>query len=114
MVDRAYENGTLSRPNYAHLQEDFEKIVASVGGVRATQSVGPAATGASVKVEREAVAVKETVTVGNMEQLGSMQSNMALRMNNEDAPMCTTCGSVMVRNGTCYKCIGCGDTSGCS
>jgi ribonucleoside-diphosphate reductase alpha chain len=114
LVDRAYENGTLSRPNYAHLQEDFEKMVASVGGMRATQGVGSETAAASVTVEREAVAVKETVTVGNMEQLGSMQSNMALRMNNEDAPMCTTCGSVMVRNGTCYKCIGCGDTSGCS
>jgi len=67
-----------------------------------------------VSMERETVMVKEKVTVGNAEQLAAMQSNMALRMNNEDAPMCTTCGSVMVRNGSCYKCVGCGDTSGCS
>ena len=31
-----------------------------------------------------------------------------------DAPLCTTCGSLMVRNGTCYKCVNCGGTSGCS
>lgn len=32
----------------------------------------------------------------------------------EDAPPCSTCGSVMVRNGACYKCLNCGGTSGCS
>ncbi len=32
----------------------------------------------------------------------------------EDAPPCSTCGSIMVRNGSCYKCLNCGATSGCS
>ena len=32
----------------------------------------------------------------------------------EDAPPCSTCGSIMVRNGSCYKCLNCGTTSGCS
>ncbi|HSF17229.1 MAG TPA: vitamin B12-dependent ribonucleotide reductase [Vicinamibacteria bacterium] len=32
----------------------------------------------------------------------------------EDAPPCSTCGSIMVRNGSCYKCLNCGSTSGCS
>lgn len=31
-----------------------------------------------------------------------------------DAPPCDTCGSIMVRNGSCYKCLNCGATSGCS
>ncbi len=31
-----------------------------------------------------------------------------------DSPACTDCGSIMVRNGSCYKCINCGATSGCS
>jgi ribonucleoside-diphosphate reductase alpha chain len=31
-----------------------------------------------------------------------------------DAPTCSDCGSLMVRNGTCYKCFNCGATSGCS
>jgi ribonucleoside-diphosphate reductase alpha chain len=31
-----------------------------------------------------------------------------------DAPLCTTCGSLMVRSGSCYKCVNCGGTSGCS
>jgi len=32
----------------------------------------------------------------------------------QDAPSCQECGSIMVRNGTCYKCMNCGSTSGCS
>jgi ribonucleoside-diphosphate reductase alpha chain len=32
----------------------------------------------------------------------------------EDAPSCAECGSIMVRNGSCYKCLNCGSTSGCS
>ncbi len=31
-----------------------------------------------------------------------------------DAPACSDCGSLMVRNGNCYKCLNCGSTSGCS
>jgi len=31
-----------------------------------------------------------------------------------DSPPCSECGSIMVRNGSCYKCLNCGSTSGCS
>ncbi len=31
-----------------------------------------------------------------------------------DAPACHNCGSIMVPNGACYKCVNCGETSGCS
>ena len=31
-----------------------------------------------------------------------------------DAPLCSTCGSLMVPNGSCYRCGNCGGTSGCS
>ncbi len=31
-----------------------------------------------------------------------------------DSPSCADCGSIMVRNGSCYKCLNCGSTSGCS
>ncbi|MBD3291191.1 vitamin B12-dependent ribonucleotide reductase [candidate division KSB1 bacterium] len=31
-----------------------------------------------------------------------------------DAPPCFECGAIMVRSGSCYKCLSCGSTSGCS
>jgi len=41
-------------------------------------------------------------------------SQFAAMQNQEDAPPCTTCGSIMVRSGACYKCSNCGTTSGCA
>ena len=31
-----------------------------------------------------------------------------------DAPFCSLCGHVTVRNGACYKCLNCGNSMGCS
>jgi ribonucleoside-diphosphate reductase alpha chain len=31
-----------------------------------------------------------------------------------DAPLCDTCGHITVRNGSCYKCLNCGNSLGCS
>jgi ribonucleoside-diphosphate reductase alpha chain len=31
-----------------------------------------------------------------------------------DAPACDVCGSITVRSGTCYKCLNCGNSMGCS
>jgi ribonucleoside-diphosphate reductase alpha chain len=31
-----------------------------------------------------------------------------------DAPSCATCGAIMTRSGSCYRCMSCGSTSGCS
>jgi ribonucleoside-diphosphate reductase alpha chain len=35
-------------------------------------------------------------------------------INQADAPSCMDCGTIMIRNGACYKCPNCGNTSGCS
>jgi ribonucleoside-diphosphate reductase alpha chain len=45
---------------------------------------------------------------------GSSPSSFAAIQNQEDAPPCSTCGSIMVRSGACYKCPNCGTTSGCA
>jgi ribonucleoside-diphosphate reductase alpha chain len=42
------------------------------------------------------------------------KSAFAAMQNQEDAPPCSTCGSIMVRSGACYKCGNCGTTSGCA
>jgi ribonucleoside-diphosphate reductase alpha chain len=41
-------------------------------------------------------------------------SSFAAIQNQEDAPPCSTCGSIMIRSGSCYKCTPCGTTSGCA
>jgi len=41
-------------------------------------------------------------------------SPYAAIQNQEDAPPCAICGAIMVRSGSCYKCVNCGSTSGCA
>jgi ribonucleoside-diphosphate reductase alpha chain len=41
-------------------------------------------------------------------------SHFSTIQNQEDAPPCSTCGSIMIRSGACYKCVNCGNTSGCA
>ncbi|MBI5222677.1 MAG: hypothetical protein HY980_04275 [Candidatus Magasanikbacteria bacterium] len=41
-------------------------------------------------------------------------ASQSLRNMMGDAPACPTCGHITVRNGSCYKCLNCGDSLGCS
>jgi len=52
-----------------------------------------------------------TTGTGTVARAGSA---FAAIQNQEDAPPCSTCGSIMVRSGACYKCPNCGTTSGCA
>ena len=40
--------------------------------------------------------------------------NTAARSMQSDAPACATCGHITIRSGTCYKCLNCGTSMGCS
>jgi len=52
---------------------------------------------------------------GNGTALGSLGAAGRLAFSvSADSPSCMDCGSIMVRNGSCYKCLNCGTTSGCS
>ncbi len=42
------------------------------------------------------------------------QFNAQFEHFGDDAPACDVCGSITVRNGTCYKCFNCGNSMGCS
>ncbi len=66
--------------------------------VVATNSAAPAP-----KAQKAPAAVKAENST--QEFMKSMQS---------DAPACSTCGHITVRSGTCYKCLNCGNSMGCS
>ena len=60
------------------------------------------------------VAPSATATVSTTGVIVPNPSPFAAIQNQEDAPPCSTCGSIMVRSGACYKCSNCGTTSGCA
>ena len=68
----------------------------------------------------EAIAPKVTVAVAAAADPAPAKaedkkaSSFAAIQNQEDAPPCSTCGSIMIRSGSCYKCANCGTTSGCA
>ena len=59
--------------------------------------------------------LSSTVQIVSVKPAGTPQMNDLKSMYAlDDAPTCAGCGSIMVRNGSCYKCMNCGETSGCS
>ncbi len=71
--------------------------------------------------------LKPRVALGDQEAVGPTASSPVVisaqskstqpsdsNSKNEDAPSCPNCGMLMVPNGSCYKCVNCGSTSGCS
>lgn len=55
--------------------------------------------------------VKQAVTAVHK---GENSTQDYLRSMQSDAPACNTCGHITVRSGTCYKCLNCGNSMGCS
>ena len=58
----------------------------------------------------------ETLSGGDklQQELSISENEKATFQNMADAPICTECGSLMVRNGACFKCLNCGSVFGCS
>jgi ribonucleoside-diphosphate reductase alpha chain len=72
----------------------------------------PADAGTTTDLQATAAEPKAEIR----ERAGSVHAADALAgmIDLGDAPSCHVCGSIMVRNGSCYKCMSCGSTSGCS
>lgn len=82
-------------------------------------------------ISSEAPIISEFTPVFNPEPMVSLDVNRAakaeaaasgavkdmqdhLREVQSDAPACNVCGHITVRSGTCYKCLNCGNSLGCS
>ncbi len=66
-------------------------------------------SGAASSVRRPEAGTREP-GVGSVHAADALSSLIDLG----DAPSCSFCGSIMTRNGSCYRCGSCGSTSGCS
>jgi ribonucleoside-diphosphate reductase alpha chain len=80
---------------------------AVTNGGRTASFASPAGGGA----DAQGASAVGVVTAAEVQQQ-AMQAALADKMG--DAPICDTCGAITVRNGSCYVCLGCGGTTGCS
>ena len=63
--------------------------------------------------EHEEVVI-DLVKHDTVESNSTISPSETSQMDQTDAPSCVDCGSIMIRSGTCYRCMNCGSTSGCS
>lgn len=68
-----------------------------------------------INIDMEEKEVKEEIaTTKEVQRQPNLFDATKTFDNQSDAPVCDMCGSMMVRNAACYKCLNCGATSGCS
>ncbi|MGA1985288.1 MAG: vitamin B12-dependent ribonucleotide reductase [Candidatus Sulfotelmatobacter sp.] len=80
-----------------------------------TAGVGPQPEGtADVTVAPEASGPKSEVRGPRSGSTVHAADALSSLIDLGDAPTCSFCGSIMTRNGSCYRCGSCGSTSGCS
>ncbi|MCK5175720.1 MAG: hypothetical protein KAR47_20160, partial [Planctomycetes bacterium] len=90
VVDRKAAPGVApTKPKPSRLNDAADRVIAVVGSALGSDGLQPEAT----------------VMKDFNEQFGHFQ---------DDAPACDVCGSICVRNGTCYRCFNCGNSMGCS
>jgi ribonucleoside-diphosphate reductase alpha chain len=95
----------LDKPEVSNLgDEDDIPELSSVRITKPTANATPVAQ--PVKFQKASTSVKADHGMDAM--------NRAAKDMQSDAPACNTCGHITMRSGTCYKCLNCGNSMGCS
>src|SRR5437870_4534312 len=106
-VFRALGVEYLSRDDLAHVtpEEAAATPTSSMGAEPGSQSASPAAAAKALQKPNGGETPGRKAASPQDELLGKLSG---------DAPFCDTCGHITIRNGTCYKCLNCGNSMGCS
>ena len=105
------ELGAISQGNMAQLAQEVARRLSQVSSPVAT--AGRASAAGGVAFASSGVAAANAANP-NPSSLHHAADAMRTMYDMGDAPSCSTCGAIMVRNGSCYRCMSCGSTSGCS
>jgi ribonucleoside-diphosphate reductase alpha chain len=95
----------LDKPEISNLGEEDEITLLEKPELSSVRITAPAATNGPAHK-----AVKAQVKA----EVGLDAVNAAAKNMQSDAPACNTCGHITIRSGTCYKCLNCGNSMGCS
>jgi ribonucleoside-diphosphate reductase alpha chain len=105
------EHAASSQEHLARLAEEVAKRLNQVSG-----HGGTAGGGIAPEVQPRQTPAASPTHVPSLQDRGLYHAADAMRdmYDMGDAPSCNVCGAIMVRNGSCYRCMSCGSTSGCS
>ena len=111
----------VDAPSSAPIATQVASTIGEAGGPKASASVAEPPPAAEVNGTDLPVLSNGHATDGNghgaklpakpLDLGGAVKVSFSV---SADSPSCADCGSIMVRNGSCYKCLNCGGTSGCS
>ncbi len=106
------EEGSISASQLSRLAEEVARRLAGQG-MGSTSAPGG---GIAPEIQASGTAAASPTHGPAMQDRGIYHTADAMREMYDmgDAPSCGTCGAIMVRNGSCYRCMSCGSTSGCS
>jgi ribonucleoside-diphosphate reductase alpha chain len=107
------ELGAISQGNMAQLAQEVARLL-SQGSGPATSPGGVPSAGDSSLASGIASAIAASADPHPLSGIYHAADAMRAMYDMGDAPSCSTCGAIMVRNGSCYRCMSCGSTSGCS
>ena len=102
---------------------EVKEVKADKANPKAKASAGPRqATASGDRFSNVEKQVEELVVSTISETKGDMKTEAQTMQQfndqflhfQDDAPACDVCGSITVRNGTCYRCFNCGNSMGCS
>ncbi len=108
----AEESEAASKQNLTKLVEEVAKRLNQVS----SNHTSPGGGGGIAPEVHGVASTGNPAGMPSMQDRGLYHAADAMREMYEmgDAPSCPTCGAIMVRNGSCYRCMSCGSTSGCS
>jgi len=97
----------LDKPTVENLGEAGDITLVGTPELSSIRVTAPAASPAPVA---------KLNVVASVNEGGSSMDNItaAAKSMQSDAPACSTCGHITIRSGTCYKCLNCGTSMGCS
>jgi ribonucleoside-diphosphate reductase alpha chain len=109
---------TYAQNHLAQLAEEVAKRLNQVSAPSGSFAMGQT-SGGGIAPEAQAVSISASASnlqATHLQDRGIYHAADAMREMYEmsDAPSCPVCGAIMVRNGSCHRCMSCGTTSGCS
>ena len=115
-VFRALAYEYLGRTDLVHVIDKPEISNVEVEHNEEASIIGkPALSNVHVHVQSSQQQKQKTVIASAVKSESGLDAvNAAAKSMQSDAPSCNVCGHITVRSGTCYKCLNCGNSMGCS
>lgn len=105
----------IDRPTIGNTGDEGDATLLGKPELSSVRVTGPSANSTPANSTPQKLQKATATTAAKADAGGGMDAvNAAAKNMQSDAPACNTCGHITIRSGTCYKCLNCGNSMGCS